>query len=79
MRELSIPTLLLVLLCAVASGCDWYRKPVKIPAGHAAELAKPARVSCWITDKATGKKSIRTVEAWPGWIIGPPEPSSEVK
>lgn len=64
-----------------ASGCNllpeflFPQKPVRVGAGQVAELAKPAKVKCWITDRKTGDRSMRTVEAWPGWLVGPGEPS----
>lgn len=72
--------LLLLAISSAGLGCSlWPSRPVRVGQGQVAELARPARVQCWVTDKATGKRSVRVVEAWPGWLIGPGMPTAEGK
>jgi hypothetical protein len=78
-RSFTLLTGMLLTASLLAGGCDWFRRPVIVPPGTVVELAKPAKFSGLVTDEKTGKRSIRTVEAEKGWLIGPAEPASEVK
>jgi hypothetical protein len=64
-------TILLITFLAV-SGCNLFNRsePVYVAAGQIAEIARPSKVQCWITNKETGKRELRTIEAQAGWYIG---------
>ena len=65
---------MLTILSMVASGCEvmnmFRERPVYVGAGQYAEIAKPVNVPCWVTNKATGKRELRTVKAQAGWLVG---------
>lgn len=62
-------------LCSI-SGCSVLgapdAQPVYMPAGSMAEVAQPARVTCWITNAETGKRERRIVELQPGYWVARP-------
>jgi hypothetical protein len=72
-----IPILLCALLFGAASGCNLMnfilpQKPLYVAPGQIAEVAKARRVEVIITNKETGKKERRVVEATGdgSWYIG---------
>lgn len=73
-RSSTLLILMPLVVSMLAGGCSWYRKPVVVPPGTVVELAKPATFYGVVTDEATGKRSVRLVQAWPGWLVGPGEP-----
>lgn len=79
MRQLKL-TILIVLLIAsgVLTGCDvlglpFLQKKVYVAEGQIIELSEPRRIRVWLTNKETGKKELRVVEAQPGWYVGRPK------
>jgi len=61
----------LLLTSSVVCGCK--SRPVYVGAGQIVEIAKPAKFTGWVTNKETGKRELRTVEAHPGWFVGRPK------
>ena len=68
-----------VLSLTISSGCKlsfWQiDKSVYVAPGQMAELAKDASVRCWITNKETGKRELRIIDAKSGWWVARPKES----
>ena len=70
-----IVILMLLVASLMASGCSpwlfpFLSKPVYVPPGHIAEVAKPARICVWVINKETQKRELRNLVAQPGWMVG---------
>lgn len=58
------------IVCAAASGCSLFPpRAVYVPPGALVELAAPVTVDAWVTNKKTGERERRAVEAQAGWYI----------
>jgi len=84
--------ILAALILTASSGCKWsfwqIDKTVYVAPGQKAEIAKDASIRCWVTNKETGKRELRIIDAKSGWWVARPKeaeappavtPSSEVK
>jgi hypothetical protein len=81
MRPLKL-LILAGLILTISSGCKWsfwqIDKPVYVAPGQKAEVAKRAKIRCWVTNKETGKRELRIIEAETGWWIARPK-EAEIK
>jgi hypothetical protein len=72
------------LLSSIAAvGCDQivrFRTPqAYVKPKQVAEVRGPVAVPVWVRDAKSGDMKKAYVQLWPGWLIGPPSPESEVK
>lgn len=76
MKRLKLALMLISMISLTSmTGCSLIKEhdqPVYIPAGAVAEVAALTRVECWITNKDTGNKERRFIEAQPGYYVGRP-------
>ena len=68
--------ILVLLLSVLAGGCNWLQRETYIRAGQVAEVREPAKVAVWVHDKdGVARKSF--VRVWPGWLVGPEQPTTK--
>jgi len=76
-RSFAKTLLALLIISGGLSGCDvlggLVKQPVEFPAGANVVVAKPAKVTVWITNDKTGNREMQTVEVWPDYVIVNPE------
>ena len=64
-------SLLIIGFCVMAlQGCYEKVKPVYVGENQNVEIAEPVLIYGWITNKETGKRELRKVNAMPGWYVG---------
>jgi hypothetical protein len=65
-------TLLFLLIPAITLSCGcslWPSKPVYMPVGSRVEVARTARLNCWVVNSQTGKRERRDVEFTAGYSV----------
>ena len=60
-----------VVLAMCVGGCVFTSpRAVYVGPGQNVEIARPVRIAGWVTNKKTGARELRVVEAQAGWFVG---------
>ena len=64
-------SLIIIAFCFLAlQGCYDMPRAVYVGEGQIVEVAEPCLFYGWITNKETGKRELRRVNAQAGWYVG---------